>query len=427
MTRVVVHGLGYIGLPTAAVIADSGLDVAGYDTSDGLRKRLREGTLSFEEPGLDALVDRTRREGALTFVSDVPTGDYHLVCVPTPMVPEENRADVGYVEAAGRNVAAVLREGDTVVLESTVPPGTTTGALRETLESTGLRAGEEFSLAHCPETVLPGNLLEEIRSNDRLLAGVDERSTRKARELYGRFTDGDIATRTDPTTVEFVKLAQNTYRDVNVALANELAKVAHDYGVDSREAIALANRHPRVEVHQPGPGVGGHCLPIDPWFLGQESDRLDLIERAREVNDAMPSYVSDVLGEELGSLESTKIAILGVAYKGNVEDTRRSPGLELAMELGPRRRSDDLLADGGRGPEVTLYDPHVTDIGVNVASYEDAIRGADAAVVTTDHDEFTELDPAETKRLMAGDLVVDTKAVLDREAWSTAGFAVRRI
>jgi UDP-N-acetyl-D-mannosaminuronic acid dehydrogenase len=427
MSGVVVHGLGYIGLPTAAVLADSGFDVFGYDTQPDVRENLRAGEVDINEPGLEALVTDDDRSGSLTFVDEPVPGDYHVVCVPTPFDESQKRADLSYVEAAGHAISDVLRAGDTVILESTVPPGTTTGPLRDALEGGGLTAGDDFSLAHCPETVLPGRMLEELRENDRVVGGLDDRSVREVRDLYDEFVRGELVTAEDPTTAEFVKLIQNTYRDTNVALANEIARLAADYGIDSREPIALANRHPRVNIHQPGPGVGGHCLPVDPWFLGHRSDELDLVSAARRVNEGMTEFVVDVLREELDSLLTARVALLGVAYKGNVDDTRHSPGLDLAANLQARDARSTMAADGGAVTEVRLHDPHVTSDALDLHPLEDAVAGADALVLTADHDEYADLDPEEVRRLMAGDLLVDTKSHLDRDRWTAAGFTVRGI
>ena len=431
MSTVCVHGLGYIGLPTAAMMANFDHHVYGYDTDRRLRSRLRDRDIHLDEPGLRAFVTQALDSGALEITEEVVAARYHVICVPTPLDGETKRADLEYVRSAGRSVAEWLRPEDTVILESTVPPGTTTDVFRPVVEESGLSAGTDFSLVHCPETVLPGNIIAELRENDRLIGGIDEASTASARRLYESFVEGEIRTVSNPTKAEFAKLIQNTYRDVNIALANEIARLAADYGIDSRETIDLANTHPRVGIHRPGPGVGGHCLPIDPWFLGHASDELDLVSTARRVNDSMSTYVLGMLCEELGSLEGRKIAVLGVAYKGNVDDTRLSPGLKLARELAGRAETDRVpVTDGGAGrrrPEVTLYDPHVTDPVRDLHDLERATSDADAVIIATDHDEFERFDPAVFRERMDGRLVIDTQAVLDPSPWREAGFTVRRI
>ena len=427
MSTVCVHGLGYIGLPTAAVLAEAGHDVFGYDIDSALLDALEAGETRIDEPGLDGVIEDVLA-GSLSVTDEVVPADYHLICVPTPL--EDDHADLAYVEAAGETVATVLRADDTVILESTVPPRTTVEVLAPVLERSGLRVGE-FSLAYSPETVLPGNVLAELRENDRAIGGVDERSVASAVALYESFVEGDLRTSTDPTLAEFVKLLQNTYRDVNIALANEVAMIAHDYGLDAREAIGLANHHPRVNIHQPGPGVGGHCIPIDPLFLGHASDRLDLIERARAINDGMVDYATDLLEGELGSIADATVAVLGVAYKGNVADARESPGLRLAETLGRRARAARAPGaegtggtDADPGIDVRLHDPYVTDSHLALVSLSAALSGADAAVIATDHDEYAALDPAEVAGQLDGETVIDAKGILDAAAWEAAGVTV---
>jgi|AntDeeMetagen134_2_1112570.scaffolds.fasta_scaffold00930_8 UDP-N-acetyl-D-mannosaminuronic acid dehydrogenase len=431
MSSVCIHGLGYIGLPTAAVLAEAGHDVFGYDVDVELLDALERGELDVDEPGLDAVI-ASALDGSLSVTREVVPADYHLICVPTPL--EEGCAELSYVEAAGEAVATVLRPGDTVILESTVPPRTTVEVLGPVLERSGLDVGE-FSLAYSPETVLPGNVIAELHDNDRAIGGVDAASVDAAAALYGSFVEGELRTMTDPTLAEFVKLLQNTYRDVNIALANEVAMIADDYDLDSREAIGLANHHPRVDLHQPGPGVGGHCIPIDPLFLGQGSDRLDLIERARAINDGMAEYVTDLLETHLGSIAGTNVAILGVAYKGNVADARESPGLRLAETLQRRARATHAPGTEGTGGaggagatetsiDVRLHDPHVTDSHLALESLQDALSGADAAVIATDHDEYATLDPNEVAAQLGTAIVIDAKGILDAAVWEAAGVTV---
>lgn len=430
MSTVCVHGLGYIGLPTAAMLANYDHEVYGYDANPEVTEQLRGGSIHLDEPGLRAFVTQALESGQLDIVSEVVQAKYHVICVPTPFDDEAKEADLSYVKQAGEAIVPHLRAGDTVVLESTVPPGTTVDVLKPVLERSGLDAGRDFALVHCPETVLPGNIITELQQNNRIIGGVNGVSTEAAVRLYDSFVEAEIRTTKDATTAEFVKLIQNTFRDTNIALANEIARLAGDYEIDSREAIELANEHPRVELLQPGPGVGGHCLPIDPWFLGQGSDELDLIEAARRVNDGMSEYIIALLREELGDLSGKKIAILGVAYKGNVGDTRKSPGLKLAREL---QHSDEQLAvaDGGEGasgqPKIALHDPHVIDSTLDLMSFEKAVEGADACVIASDHDEFEDITPSSLVNSMEHPLVIDTKGMLDVDEWTNGGATLRRI
>jgi UDP-N-acetyl-D-mannosaminuronic acid dehydrogenase len=430
MSSVCVHGLGYIGLPTAAMFANYDHDVVGFDVDEELVDELSGGEIRIDEPGLRAFVTQALESGQLVIDDEIPPSKYHIICVPTPLDPETRQVDLSYVRRSAEAIAPNLRTGDTVILESTVPPGTTVDTVQPILERSGLDAGADVALVHCPETVLPGNIITELRTNDRIIGGVNGVSTEAAVRLYESFVESEIRTMVDATTAEFVKLIQNTFRDTNIALANEIAKLADDYGVDSRDAIELANTHPRVDLHQPGPGVGGHCLPIDPWFLGHDSDALDLIAHARDVNDGMAGYIVDRIEAELGTVSELKVAILGVAYKGNVGDTRMSPGLTLADELRERALGESPLearADGDEPIRVSLHDPHVTDRSLGLESFDEAVTDADAVVVATDHEEYESLDPATVERKMAGDVVVDTKAILDRTAWEATDLEVIRL
>lgn len=412
------------------MLANYDYDVVGFDVDEDVLRTLRSGDVHVEEPGLRAFVNEAIDSGRLTVSNQIPAADTHVVCVPTPFDETTKSPDLSSVAAAGETISRVLREGDTVILESTVPPGTTRSRLCPMLERSGMEAGVDFSVAHCPETVLPGNVIAELRQNDRIIGGIDAQSTAVAADLYDAFVEGNIHTTDDATTAEFVKLIQNTFRDTNIALANELAKVAHDYDIDSREAIRLANEHPRVDIHRPGPGVGGHCLPVDPWFLGQDSDSLELIDAARQVNDRMTSYVVEWLTEELDGLSGTKIAVLGVAYKAGVSDTRMSPGLDLARELqeAPVSPAQPCTPDGGTAEvNVAVHDPYVSNQVLDLVPFDDALDSADALVVVTDHPEFESIDPWRAQELMTDTVVVDTRALLPTDEWTAAGFDVRTI
>ncbi|MDS0295115.1 nucleotide sugar dehydrogenase [Halogeometricum luteum] len=425
--KICVHGIGYIGLATAALFANNGHDVVGYDPDERLVEDLRAGEPRTTEEDLREYV-LDALDAGFEPSNEVVEADCHIICVPTPYEEESKRADLAYVEMAGRTVAEHLREGDMVILESTVPPGTTEEVLAPILAASDLTPGEDFSLSHCPETVLPGNITHELIHNDRIIGGIDERSANETIALYEPLVEGDIHRAPDATTAEFVKLSQNAYRDVNIAFANELARVAGDYGIRSRDAIELANVHPRVDILNPGPGVGGHCLPIDPWFLGQFSDSLDLIASARRVNDGMVDFVVELLEGELGGLDGTTVAVLGVAYKGNVDDARHSPGLRLVERLTASdiEEACTAAADGGHAAQNTVdvraHDPHVDNEAIDLVDLETALTGADAAVVSAGHDVFRDIDPAEAAELMDGRVVLDGFSLLDGEAWRDAGF-----
>lgn len=427
MTEVSIHGLGRIGLPTAAMLANTGYDVIGRDVDPEHVKRLDCGNLPVDEPRLEELL-REALDTNLTVTTESVASDYHLICVPTPVEEETGTADLSAVEAAASSITTRLRPGDVVILESTVPPGTTVDHLAPHLERSGLEVGE-FSLAYSPETVLPGNVIEELQTNDRLIGGIDPDSTTAARSLYSSFVEGRIHTANDPTLVEFVKLAQNTYRDTNIALANEFAKLAQDYGIDARAAIRMANHHPRVDVHEPGSGVGGHCIPVDPWFLGHRSDALDLIECSRRVNDSMPDYIADRIEDHVGELASASTAVLGVAYKPGVNDSRRSPGLAIARVLEQRAKGTQRAAMGGGAVEaenidIRLHDPYVDDRTIPLAPLEDALADAEAIVFATGHDEYAKLDPSRVADRASDSVVIDPTGVIDENAWRAVGFTV---
>jgi UDP-N-acetyl-D-mannosaminuronic acid dehydrogenase len=425
---VCVHGLGRIGLPTAAVLAAAGCEVRGFDPDEAIRTSLSDDIVPTREADVRQLVERTLGD-RLRIVDEPVSADYHLLCVPTPL-DDDRTADLAAVQAAGRNVAEILRTDDTVVLESTVPPGTTREVLRPILESSGLDARKDFALAYSPETVLPGNTLRELRTNSRIVGVLGTQWAGAVRALYERFVEADIRLLPDPTTAELVKIIQNASRDVRIAFANEVARIARDYGVDPREAIGLANDHPRVEVLSPGPGVGGHCLPVDPWFLTHDSDEVDLIGHARRLNDSMADYVADVVLDQLPPGDAV-VALLGVAYKGNVDDPRHSPGLRVAAALqnGAAVPEDVRGREATPSLEVRLHDPHVDGDrhGVDVRPLDEVLEGADVLVVTADHDEYTALNPERVARAVDRRTVVDTKAVLDSEQWLESGFDVERI
>jgi len=419
--KLCVHGLGYVGLATASLFANNGHEVVGYDTDPSVIETLQNGEVDLSEADLEGYV-RDALATNLTVSEVVVEADCHVICVPTPY---DNGPELTYVEQAATAIGNVLRPGDTVVVESTVPPGTTAGLVTESLEASGPVAGEDFALAYTPETILPGNTVPELRNNDRIVGGIDNRSAELVCDLYGSVTSGQIHCAPDATTAEFIKLSQNAFRDVNIAYANELARIAGEYGIDVRNAIDLANTHPRVDILNPGPGVGGHCLPVDPLFLSNGSERARLIETAREVNDEMAAHVVDQLREELGPLAGRRVAVLGIAYKGNVSESRNSPGLAVAHALKPAELDSRQIADGGSNAvDVRLSDPHVEEPLLDLHPTDQALAGADAAIITAGHDEFRELDPSRVSGLLKTDVIFDAVDVLDSDTWRDHGFSV---
>ena len=409
MTTVCVVGLGYIGLPTAAMFAANGFQVVGVDTNPAVVDGISNGNNRIEEPGMATLLQAAVGSGNLIAQGDATTADVFIIAVPTPLTPQR-QPDLGYVRAACEAISGLLRKGDLVVVESTVPPGTTLGTVAPLLETSGLTCGTDFSLAHCPERVLPGTILREIVENDRIVGGIDSASTQRAAELYGAFVTGTIH-RTDATTAEMAKLAENTYRDVNIALANELAKIAEAVGVDVWDIIELANKHPRVDLHQPGPGVGGHCIPIDPWFLAAAApEAARLIPASRKINDAQPQVVLQTILGLLPEVQHPKAALLGVTYKANVADTRETPALPLIHGLEQE------------GVTVAVHDPYVKQFPCPLQPLEEALRDADVAVLLVDHRDFIGMDPAPLGSLMRSRVLLDTRHCLDINRWRAAGF-----
>ena len=368
--RIAVIGLGYVGMPTALLFARNGFQVCGVDidpgtvalvTEDRIATRyeeLAEWTQSLASDGT------TASDGALQAMLVPPPCDAFLITVPTPVQTETHRCDLTAVRAATEAVASVLAPGNLVILESTVPPGTTGKVVRSILEKTGLKAGQDFDLCFCPERVLPGNTIHELIHNHRVIGGINEASAVAGKHLFEAVVEGDILL-TDDRTAEFCKLAENTYRDVNIALANELSIIGDELGVNLPEALPLINRHPRVNMLSPGIGVGGHCIAVDPWFFVEVSPwKTELIRTAREVNDRMPGYCVRQIMVDIQQLEqpSPRICLAGLTYKPDVADPRESPALRIAEQLEANGvdviRYDPLLPDYA---DTTLLDA-VTDV-----------------------------------------------------------------
>lgn len=413
--RLCVLGLGYIGLPTASMFAVSGLRVLGVDVNPRVVEWLQAGRIHIEEPDLQTLVQAALNSGQLEIRAEPSPSDTFIIAVPTP-ITEEHRADLRYVVSAAESIVPHLRRGNLVVLESTVPPRTTRDVLLPVLEKSGLKAGVDFALAHCPERVLPGRILIELVENDRIIGGLTPGCAERAAELYGAFVHGSLH-RTDATTAEMVKVMENTCRDVNIALANQFALLAERFGVNAWEAIELANKHPRVQVLRPGPGVGGHCIAVDPWFLIESApEQAPLITAARRLNDAMPGHVLDLIRAVAPDAAAGPIAALGLAYKGDVDDVRESPSMEVvreAIQAGYDVRSHDPYVKHDGAPDLP---PCFDLLG--------ALEGAQAVVLLTDHSAFRRVDPREAGQMMRARRLIDTRNALDHAAWRAAGFEV---
>ena len=348
--EVVVIGTGFVGLPLALLLAERGKRVVGVDIDSNLVEAINDGTLNLDEEKLQALLESDAVEENLEARTEPTEGDAFVISVPTPLTEPNKSPDLSAVEAAIESIRPYLEPGDLVNVESTVPPLTCEETIAPLLEDAGLEPGAEIQLAHSPERILPGNVFEELVTNDRIIGGIDERSRRRAAMLYEPFLEGEVYY-TDLLSAELCKLVENTYRDVNVALANEFALIGDELGVDASEVIDLANYHPRVDVLQPGIGVGGHCLPIDPWFLNEvDPEHTNLITTARRINDKMPSVAARKVRRALAPLADPTVVALGAAYKPNVDDRRNSPAAQIVA---------DLRADGY---DVAHYDRHVDEM-----------------------------------------------------------------
>lgn len=412
MKRFCVLGLGYIGLPMACLLATHGYQVTGTDVKKEVVEKVNRGEAPFEETGLKRLLQNALASNTLIAKVEPEAADIFLIAVPTPLDKEAKMADLGYVSEASNSVAKYLKEGDLVILESTIPPGTSERLLLPILEGSGLKGGKDFHLVYCPERAIPGNTIYEMIHNDRIIGGIDRESAELAKELYSSFVKGNFYL-TDFRTAEVIKLMENTYRDINIALANEFAQIAEESEVNIWEAIELANRHPRVNILKPGPGVGGHCLAIDPWFLAENSTRSRIILLAREINDSMPYHVLSLVKGLLKGIKDATITVLGVAYKGDIGDTREAPALKFIK-----------LAEN-EGYKVKAHDPQVKSFEYPLYSLQEAAQDSDCLVLITDHSSFKQIVPVELSPLMRNRNLVDTRNVLEGEKWRKAGFKVR--
>ena len=408
-----IIGLGYIGLPTASVFASNGITVTGMDVNSDIIKGLNVGKLHIFEPGLRELVLDALESGKLKVSTEVCPADAFIISVPTPFF-EDKRADLRYVVSAAESIVPCLQPGNLVILESTSPPKTTTDIVAPILEKSGLKSGEDFLLAYSPERVLPGQILLELVNNSRVIGGVNNASAEAGRDLYQTFVKGKIIL-TDATTAEMVKLMENTSRDIDIAIANEFSRLAEGFGVDIWEAIGIANHHPRIEILQPGIGVGGHCISVDPWFLVEAApETAQLIRTARQVNDDQPSFVANLIERVSNSLHHKKIALLGLSFKPNVDDLRESPAVKLAHHLQDQ------------GAVVNAFEPFKSDAklpGIHqVESLDAALSEAEVIILAVSHDQFKNLNPEEIRWKTNASIVFDCVHAWDKHAWESAGF-----
>lgn len=408
--RVAVVGLGYIGLPTAAVLATNGIDVVGIDTNPETVRAVSNGEVPFAEPDLSIHVAGAVSQGRLTASSKMPHADAYIIAVPTPFRSDKS-ADLSFIESATRSIAPMLRGGELIILESTSPPGTTLHiadlvlSLRPDLSLDGSNRREKILVAHCPERVLPGRIMIEIVTNDRIIGGLTSEASQAARNLYQIFCQGEILL-TDAATAEMAKLVENAYRDVNIAFANELSVISDGLDIDVWELINLANHHPRVNILQPGPGVGGHCIAVDPWFIvAADPVNSKLIRAAREVNDSKPRHIVEKIVKSFGSCKNPVLSILGLAFKANVDDVRESPAIEIVkilVNLRPDIKINISAPLTGELPSGLRVFPNI-----EIMSTDESILSAQVVALLVDHDVFRDIDPG----LLEGKKIIDTRGM----------------
>lgn len=405
--RVCVIGLGYIGLPTASLLATKGFAVTGVDVNRLVVERLNEGEVTIQEPSLDILVKSAVQSGNLKASLKPCEADIFILAVPTPFLADRS-PDLSYVQAATESVTPFLGSNNLVILESTSPIGTTEKISEWVFAARPELRGKVY-FSYCPERVLPGRILRELVENDRIVGGINKESCERAASFYGQFVSGEIF-RTDCKTAEMSKLTENIFRDVNIALANELSLICEKSGIDVWELIQLANRHPRVKILSPGPGVGGHCIAVDPWFVVSAfPEESRLIRAAREVNDAKPHHVIRQVKEKLKGILNPSVACLGLAYKPDIDDLRESPAVEIVSALARDANLTLKVAE----PFVNVLPPELREKkNVSLCDTKSAISQADLILLLVDHREFKSID----SKSLIGKIIIDTRGVWGRVA-----------
>ena len=410
MKRICILGMGYIGLPTASMLANNGYEVLGIDVDDKIVEKLNSGEIHIDEPDLNELFLKAFKNGRIKISKEISKCDVYIIAVQTPL-NHQNKADLSQVISATNMIKDYISNGCLVILESTSPPGTTRNIVGDIIyRCTGLKGGRDYYLAFCPERVLPGKIVYELVNNDRIIGGINEESAKKAEILYRSFVKGEIIT-TTLEVAEFVKLAENTFRDINIAFSNELAIICEKYGINVWEVIQFANLHPRVNILNPGPGVGGHCIPIDPWFILENVDVKDtLIEKSRHINDNVPFRISDKIADILIGYKKPKVTIFGVSYKENIGDTRKSPAIVIYNELTKK------------GINVSAYDPLVSKFEYLLFGLEDSLKDSDLLLLFVGHEKFKEISLEKISRLMRNKNIFDTRNFFDQKNVEKYGF-----
>lgn len=409
--RVSVIGLGYIGLPTAAVIASRGIDVIGVDVNQHAVDTINKGEIHIVEPDLDIVVRSAVMTGKLKATVTPEPADAFLVAVPTPFKGENHEPDLSYIESAAKAIAPVLEKGNLVILESTSPVGATEKLAAWLAEARAdltfpQQKGDaaDIKVAHCPERVLPGYVLQELVSNDRVIGGMSKACSDKAMSLYKTFVKGDCII-TNARTAEMAKLTENSFRDVNIAFANELSLICDKLKINVWELIQLANRHPRVNILNPGPGVGGHCIAVDPWFIVNSCpEQAQLIRTAREVNDGKPHWVIEQVCNAADEFKKPVVACLGLAFKADIDDLRESPALDIVKHLAEANVGDIIAVE----PNIYTLPKALENHNVTLDTLANALDKANVVVVLVDHKEFKAAD----KTAFAKKVVIDTRGIV---------------
>lgn len=398
--KICTIGLGYIGLPTSIMFAKHNVEVVGVDVKQEVIDSLNAGIIHIEEPGLQEALNEVVQAGNFRASLEPEEANAFIISVPTPNRNDEHKScDLTYVLDAVKTILPFIKKGNVIIVESTIGPRSMDDYVKPLVEEAGFVIGEDVYLVHCPERVLPGQILHELVYNNRIVGGITPACTEAGARVYSAFVKGEMI-KTNAKTAEMSKLMENTFRDVNIALANELAKVCNELEIDALDVIEMANKHPRVNLHQPGPGVGGHCLAVDPYVIvAKAPETAKLIDLSRSINTSMPYYVADNVNALLEKTNGKTITVFGLTYKGNVDDIRESPAMEIY----------EILKEQGRY-EVRAYDPHVKkDFVIN--DIEEAVEESDLILILADHNEFKELNWAQLSN-MSTKQIFDTKNIV---------------
>jgi UDP-N-acetyl-D-mannosaminuronic acid dehydrogenase len=400
LMKITTIGLGYIGLPTSIMFAKHDVQVVGVDIKPEVIDSLNSGKIHIEEPGLQEALNEVIEKGTFRAALTPEKADAFIISVPTPNNKDEHKScDLNYVISAVKNALPYIEKGNVIIVESTIAPRSMDDFVKPLVEAAGFVVGKDIFLVHCPERVLPGQILHELIHNNRIVGGITPECTEAGAMVYSTFVQGEII-KTDAKTAEMSKLMENTFRDVNIALANELTKVCNELDINALDVIEMANKHPRVNLHTPGPGVGGHCLAVDPYFIvAKAPESAQLINLSRTINTSMPHYVVENVNKLMEQVDGKVVSVFGLTYKGNVDDIRESPAMEIY----------ELLQQEGCY-EVRAFDPHV-EADFVVENMEEATKNSDLVLILTDHNEFNQLDFGKLNN-MSSKRIFDTKNIV---------------